>query len=90
MHIHRILLHSRAYPATRSALHPKSGTRSNFQDGPSVSFQGVKGSDPLTQHGPAGQLLQVLPLRGAQGSPSHVKAQRRSAAVPTLEDSLFI
>lgn len=62
MHIHRILLHSRAYPATRSELNPKFGTRSNFQDGPSVSFQGVKDSDATTKQGPAWQLLEVLHL----------------------------
>lgn len=95
VHIHRILLHSRACPATRSELHPKFGTQSTFQDGPSVSSRRVKDTDPISKHGPARQLLQVAPSPlGTQGSPSPVtearKAQSRSAAVPTLEDSLLI
>lgn len=72
-----MLLHSRAYPTTRSELYPKFGTRSNVQDSPSVSFQGVKGSDAITKHGPAWQLLEVLHLCVAHRDPSSPVVEAR-------------
>lgn len=88
VHIHRILLHSRAYPATCSELNPKFGTQSNFQDTPPVPWQCVQDSDPITKHGPAWQLLEVLHLLLAHRDPPpcpwrrHV---RRSAGVQQFQ-----